>query len=230
MTDATWEGVRARLRALAERPLDDRAFDNGVFGALGHRFRLDDPLTPEGLADLEARTGVSLPEEYRGFLLHVGAGGAGPAYGVFPVLCEHGTWRWVGDGADLADLARLAEPFPRRGPDPARLEALLAERPDEEELDDGDDFDAALEEWSDRWEALMWSADRTVGAVPICHLGCATRQWLVLTGPERGRIWADNRVDEVDLEPLLDADGEPVTFTWWYLGWLEAAERELSLT
>lgn len=47
MTDAMWGGVRERVRALAERPVDDR-----VFGARGHQFRLADPLTPDGVAEL----------------------------------------------------------------------------------------------------------------------------------------------------------------------------------
>ncbi|WP_190064503.1 hypothetical protein [Streptomyces griseocarneus] len=63
----------------------------------------------------------------------------------------------------------------------------------------------------------------------IAHLGCALREWLVVSGPERGRVWSDGRADGVDLAPLLDDKlgdkGEPVTFTRWYLAWLEQAEQ-----
>ncbi|MEH0421207.1 SMI1/KNR4 family protein [Streptomyces sp. B21-083] len=89
---------------------------------------MEDRLTQGELAELEAQTGVRLPEEYRTFLLHVGAGGAGPAYGLFPVRRVQGRWRWEGAGADLADLSRLAEPFPDQGPDPKLLDDLLAQR------------------------------------------------------------------------------------------------------
>ena len=85
-----------------------------------------------------------------------------------------------------------------------------------------------MEAWDERWGRLVWSPDRTVGAVVICHLGCAARQWLVLSGPERGRIWSDDRVDDVDLAPLLDGDGQPVTFARWYLDWLGRAEAQVA--
>ncbi|WP_341867078.1 hypothetical protein [Streptomyces tirandamycinicus] len=71
---------------------------------------------------------VRLPEGFRMFLLPVGAGGAGPAYGLFPVRRVQGRWRWEGDGTELADLSRLAEPFPEHGPDPKLLEELAAPR------------------------------------------------------------------------------------------------------
>ncbi|MGW7096515.1 SMI1/KNR4 family protein [Streptomyces sp. NPDC054874] len=54
-------------------------------GSLGHRWVLEDPLSDEGLAELEAQAGVRLPDAYRTFLTCVSAGGAGPAYGLFPV-------------------------------------------------------------------------------------------------------------------------------------------------
>ncbi|WP_432176334.1 SMI1/KNR4 family protein [Streptomyces sp. Tue6028] len=219
MNDQTWTGIRQRVEALAARPDSTQ-----VFGALGHRFLLDAPLTPEDLSELQAQIGVELPEEYRDFLLQVGAGGAGPAYGVFPVRHVEGLWRWEGDGADLAELSRLAEPFPRRGPDPEDVESLLSEQPEEEDFEEIDEFDDAMEAWDARWEALMWAPERTVGAVVINHLGCALRQWLIISGPERGRIWSDDRADEQDLTPLLDGDGQPVTFGRWYRDWLEQAE------
>jgi hypothetical protein len=168
---------------------------------------------------------VRLPEEYRAFLLQVGAGGAGPAYGVFPVRRVQGRWRWEGDGADLADLSTLAEPFPERGPDSELLDALLAERPEEENYEDTEDFDDAIEAWDERWEAVLFAPARTAGAIVICHLGCAQREWLVVSGPHRGTIWSDPRADDADLEPLRDAEGKPVTFARWYTDWLDEAER-----
>ncbi|MGF1431066.1 SMI1/KNR4 family protein [Kitasatospora sp. LaBMicrA B282] len=222
LEETTWAGVRERVLALAEAP--GRA---AVFGSASHGFRLAEPLTPAELAELEARIGVVLPAEYREFLLRVGAGVAGPAHGLFPVRRVQGRWRWEGDGADLADLSRLAEPFPRQGPDRALVRAVLAERPMEEEYAEIEDFDDAIEAWDERWEEVMYSPDRTVGAVVINHLGCAARQWLVLSGPERGRIWADDRVDDLDLVPLLDEHGAPLTFARWYLAWLEESERQV---
>ncbi|GHI10177.1 hypothetical protein Scel_84980 [Streptomyces cellostaticus] len=103
MTDQWWADLRQRVEAAGAGPEGSR-----VFGALGHEWVVEDPLTQGELAELEAQTGVRLPEEYRTFLLRIGAGGAGPAYGLFPVRRVQGRWRWEGDGADLADLSRLA--------------------------------------------------------------------------------------------------------------------------
>lgn len=106
MTD--WTGVRDRVLALAGTPGGAE-----YFGARYHGFRLEEPLTAAELADVESLLRVELPEDYRTFLLQVGAGGAGPAYGLFPLRRGGGrAWRWIGDGADLTDPSLLAEPFP----------------------------------------------------------------------------------------------------------------------
>jgi hypothetical protein len=220
MTDQWWAGVRQRVEAAGAGPEGGK-----VFGALGHKWVLEEPLARGELAELEAQIGVRLPEEYRAFLLHVGAGGAGPAYGLFPVRRVQGRWRWEGDGADMADLSRLAEPFPDQGPDPKLLDDLLAQRPEEEDFDDIEDFDDAIEAWDERWDAVMFAPERTAGAIVICHLGCALREWLIISGSHRGTIWSDDRADDVDLVPLLNDDGKPVTFARWYSDWLEKAER-----
>jgi hypothetical protein len=216
---ALWPGVRERVAALAAAPEGGR-----VFGATGHGWALEAPLTGGELADLEARSGTRLPEEYRTFLTEVGAGGAGPAYGVFPVRLLDGRWEWEGDGADIADWSLLDRPFPG-GPDPARTKALMSERPDEDEFATEDAFEEAYDAWDERWAALMFDPAGTAGALAICHLGCAQREWLVVTGPHRGTIWSDFRADDGGLEPLRDPDGRPVTFARWYLDWLAAAER-----
>ncbi|MER7631906.1 MULTISPECIES: SMI1/KNR4 family protein [Streptomyces rochei group] len=220
MTDQQWADVRRRVAALGASPAS-----NEVFGALGHRWVLEKPLSDAEVAELEAQIQVRLPEEFRDFLLSVGAGGAGPAYGVFPVRRTEGRWRWEGDGAELADLSRLAEPFPERGPDPELLEELAAQCPDEEDFDDAEEFDESMEAWEERWDAVMFHPDRTVGAVVISHRGCALRDWLVISGPHRGTIWTDDRADEADLAPLRGDDGTPVTFARWYSDWLRHSER-----
>lgn len=220
MSDQLWVGVRERVEAAGAGPCGSE-----VFGAAGHGWIVEDPLTRDELAELEAQVGVRLPEEYRSFLRHVGAGGAGPAYGLFPVRRVGGRWRWEGDGADLADLSRLAEPFPERGPDAELIDDLLARRPEEEDFDDIEDFDDAFEAWDERWADVMFAPERTAGALVISHLGCAQREWLIVTGAHRGTIWSDCRVDDMDLAPLLDGDGRPVTFARWYTDWLEKAER-----
>ncbi|MBT2401871.1 SMI1/KNR4 family protein [Streptomyces sp. ISL-100] len=215
-----WAGVRERVVALGAQSTSSE-----VFGFFGHRWVLEEPLTEDGLAELEDQIGARLPEEYRTFLLHVAAGGAGPAYGLFPVRRVQGRWRWEGDGADLANLSMLAEPFPEHGPDPKTLDELLIQRPEEEDFEEIEDFDDAIEAWDERWDALMFAPERTAGAIVICHLGCALREWLVISGSHRGTIWSDGRADDSDLVPLLDDGGEPVTFARWYTGWLEKAEQ-----
>ncbi|WP_228976049.1 SMI1/KNR4 family protein [Streptomyces sp. DH12] len=216
MSTHMWAGVRERVTALAETPGVEAVFGFPRGGA-----PLERPLTPGELAELERYAGVRLPEEYRGFLLHVGAGGAGPAYGVYPVRRgPDGTWAWHGDGADMTLPTRLAEPFPVDRVDPAVLDTLLDEQPDEEEYDDEDEFDAANDAWEDRMGDVLWTDEITVGAVCLSTTGCAQRQWLVVSGPERGAMWDDPRCDDADLEPM------GVTFGEWYLEWLAEAERK----
>ncbi|MEU6158508.1 SMI1/KNR4 family protein [Streptomyces sp. NPDC047130] len=219
MNDQQWAGVRERVEALGSS-----SAGGGVFGAVGHRWVLEQPLGHTELAELEAQMKVTLPDDFRAFLLRVGAGGAGPGYGVFPVRRIQGRWRWEGDGAELADLSRLAEPFPEQGPDPELLQELAAECPEEEDFDESEEFDDAMEAWDGRWDAVMFDPDRTVGAFVISHRGCALRDWLVVSGPHRGTVWRDDRADETDLAPHLHDDGTPMTFASWYTGWLRQAE------
>jgi SMI1 / KNR4 family (SUKH-1) len=73
-----YDFIKNAVAALAER---DRALEH--FGALGHRYRLNAQLTESEIAAFEQHYGARLPEDYRGFLIQVGNGGAGPHYGIF---------------------------------------------------------------------------------------------------------------------------------------------------
>jgi hypothetical protein len=59
------------------------------------------------------------------------------------------------------------------------------------------------------------------GAFPVCHLGCALRLWLVVTGPEAGNLWEDNRADFNGLAPLQQSGHARVSFGLWYMSWLD---------
>ena len=221
---SVWEGVRQRVEALRTHGADGR-----VFGASEHSFVLEAALTTGELADLEAYLGVALPEEYRLFLTEVGAGGAGPTYGVFPVRREpDNTWRWHGDGADLTSVPLLTRPFPVQRIGSAALADLRQSCPDEDDFDDEEAFDAAIQAYDERVEALLWDDALTAGAICLEHIGCAQRTWLVVSGPARGQMWDDPRVDGLDLRPVVGSGGStPVTFAAWYLRWLDAAERAM---
>ncbi|MFI9273445.1 SMI1/KNR4 family protein [Kitasatospora sp. NPDC052896] len=221
MDDQLWVGVRERVEALAGVPT--QAGRHPVFGPGGHGFRLDPVLSPAAVVEVEARIGVELPQEYRTFLLQVGAGGAGPAYGLYPAQLKPGYPLWSGHNADTADYSRLAEAFPATPLDPTALRTLLARCPPEE-----DDRDPDYLAFLDRWNEVMWGPHRTVGAIPLCSLGDGREQWLVLSGPERGRIWNDDRADHGDLTPAPDGSGGTVTFARWYLDWLDSTEQRLS--
>ncbi|MDW6058250.1 SMI1/KNR4 family protein [Streptomyces sp. FXJ1.4098] len=80
----TWAGVRERVLALRKAPRWWAVF-GADFPDHGHNFELLPVLTEEQLGAVERRLGTELPEEYRTFLLEVGAGGAGPYYGLFPM-------------------------------------------------------------------------------------------------------------------------------------------------
>jgi len=67
------------------------------------------------------------------------------------------------------------------------------------------------------------------GAIPICHLGCALRQWLVITGSEDGNVWGDDRADHKGLYPLRATAHDRLRFFEWYRSWLDEVLARLDL-
>ncbi|MGK5518726.1 SMI1/KNR4 family protein [Micromonospora sp. URMC 107] len=217
MTHTDWSDVPGRLARLAADPGAE-----GIFGARAHRWTLEPPLRAGELAELEGQLRVELPEEYRSFLLAAGRGGAGPAYGLFPARRTDGRWGWAGDGADLTDRDSLARPFPHTEAfNPADA---LPEPPDEEDFDTVEAFNDAEEAYWERYDEVVYAPGHAIGLLYLCHLGCALREALVVSGPARGRMWADDTAEGGGFRPLLDDDGTPLGFARWYRRWLDAAE------
>jgi hypothetical protein len=204
--------------------LDRRDRRRKVFGSGSHQYRLNPPLPLPTIEAFERRHGVILPDDYRLFLAEIGNGGAGPAYGVFPLgqhdhchdFCAWEESDLVGDLSKRfphADAWNLPDSFWEREPDPPPDISL------EEE-------DRMMEAWDRELEANYWDPAIMSGAMPICHLGCAYRQWLVVNGDQRGYVWDDDRADHAGIRPLRDHEDRQQTFSDWYMRWLLGALGE----
>jgi hypothetical protein len=210
-----YESVRNAVEALRQR---DAAFE--LFGALRHRYELNPPLSELEIAEFEGRYGIRLPETYRHFVLNVGDGGAGPYYGLFrlgkmdDLDGEQTAWK------EGEFVGSLRDCWPHRQAWNLPEEALT--------IPDGLS-DEATEMAMDEINKRYWDAALVAGAFPICHHGCAYRDWLVVTGPEVGQVWHDARPDERGLQPYESTDGRRLTFAEWYLDWLGRALQKFGL-
>jgi hypothetical protein len=202
--------LRAALAALS-------AFDPGheVFGADTHRYDLAPPLPEETIAAFERDHRIALPIEYRAFLAHVGASGAGPYYGLSKLCPRHEAFEppppWPDEpadaGADDDHDADAAPPEARpRAPDPARpfrLQGLYPPRSDASR--------------PQHHEPLPAGADPLDGALHLAEHGCSYLSFLVLDGVHAGEVWDDYRAGDGSIGPT------GLGFLAWYERWLAEA-------
>ena len=174
-----------------------------LFGASTHRYQFNPPLKPEEVAAFEASQAVGLPEDYRDFILNVGNGGAGPCYGIYPLQPEGSIHHGMGNHnrIDLSVPFQHGEPWGADWLDLVDWDA--GERPD----------DSRMEEYLD--------TRHIAGSLCICHQGCSDFWLLVVKGNERGHVWMDGRGNLSGIFPESGADGERLTFSQWYLNWLD---------
>ncbi|MEU8789589.1 SMI1/KNR4 family protein [Streptomyces sp. NPDC048643] len=217
MSEDIWAGVRERVLRLGERPGAEK-----VFGARGHGFRLAPVMVEEQLRALEADLGGGLPAQYRSFLLRVGAGGAGPDYGLMAPASGDEGWQWVGIGlaypaqpttAEFAGRPFVAEALQRE------LDVIESQEPERNAYAADDAFRRAYAAWDARYEEL--SDAQEAGAVFLSEQGCGYASLLVMTGPSQGAIWEDLRPADRGIEPTGH------DFAHWYRSWLERAEQQL---
>lgn len=209
-------------RLLSE--LERKDCHRSVFGSVAHDYKVEPPISLSIIEEFEARHGIRLPDDYRCFITEIGNGGAGPYYGLFPFGQQDDELSWK-EGDLIGDVA---QPFPHveawnlpvsfwdQEPD------ITSDTPPEEE-------DRLWEAWDKVEQEHYWNPAIMNGAIPICHLGCALRQWLVVNGDQRGFIWNDYRADHRGISPLRNESGRQVTFSDWYMSWLHESIRHASL-
>ncbi len=192
----TPQTLRRRLRRIGAslRELEALDANREVFGADTHQYRRIEAVDETDLARWEKRQGVTLSEEYRAFIVQLFAGGPGPGYGLLPLDVRE------------KKFASLGRPFPW-GDDEA-LHALAQRR---KELKKGPFcwFGYEFERYPD-------------GCLTLNDYGCAWNGELVLTGPQRGRVWyvGDNAF------PLAHR-WRPTGFLDWYQDWIDESLAEL---
>lgn len=159
-----------------------------------------DPLPPAGepaVAALERHLGVAFPADYRRFLCDVSAGGA---------------WLYSVDDHLRGRTHKGLPGDPTRPFLHARAwnlsRAEFAAAPDE-----GADPDGYEAFW-----ARYFRSELIDGTIPLSDGGCSSWYLLVVTGPERGCVWEDDRGVDSGLAPV-SADGRHLRFPEFYL-WL----------
>jgi hypothetical protein len=183
-----------------------------IFGADAHGFHLN-PTLPEGdVRAFELRHSISLPRDYREFLIKVGNGGAGPHYGIFRLgemddNFDMAPWR----EGDSVGILSNAFPFEEEWNDISAMPKRGSEALDK----------SKYWEQMSAFEEVYWGTSVVNGSFPICHQGCALRILLIVTGPQAGYLWDDRRSEYAGLKPLRLADGSRATFLRWYEEWLE---------
>ncbi len=83
--------ILAKLKEVRKRGLKS-------FGCESHKFSLQAPLSEEAVRDFERQHGITLPDEFRRFVLEAGGSGAGPYYGLQPM-----DWWWNGFGSSTTE-------------------------------------------------------------------------------------------------------------------------------
>ena len=164
--------LKDRLKALKKA---DSALQ--VFGANYHKYRSSKPMTEKEVLAFERQHAITLPEDYRTFLLTVERGGAGPYYGLFPPTDYSHELENV-----KSDFLSL--PFPHQEAWP------FAE----------DSMDQSILDEEHKYFGNFW----VQGAMRLCPFGCGAIIVLVITGKARGQIWMDDRPNDYGVVPIAN--------------------------
>lgn len=202
---------KQQLERISEKLQNLRSLDTemSLFGAENHEYVMERVWTPEEITRFEQKWKITLPEEYRAFLLHIGSGGAGPYYGLEKP--EGGVYAVIGYDNELN---AISDPFPY-------VEAWNWEV---------DWYDDSKEE--EEWEAMdhdYHDPKRSAGLLRISDFGCGISMNLVLNGPCRGEIWTDDRANRSGIYPdHYFGNTERLRFLDWYELWLDRSIHELN--
>ncbi|MFN6461482.1 MAG: SMI1/KNR4 family protein [Nostoc sp. DedVER02] len=207
-------------KKLTQLAILDATFE--VFGSESHQYQLKPCLSDKDIQVFESRYNVTLPSEYKKFLLEIGNGGAGPGYGLSGIEYEEVIPELYQENYEI-----LSKPFP----------LIKAWNDLDLIVKNNTDFVANNDAYFD---------DKLIqGTLTITNYGCGIYGMLVITGEESGKIWIDDRTndngiypaslsfchafhdaDPDDLHPNNDEE-QPLSFYDWYEDWLNRSLHQI---
>ena len=205
-----------RLHNIKKKLLELKTLDTDytVFGSKSHEYKFDIPIELEKLQQYETNHNLSLPQEYREFLLTVSNGGVGPFYGLLALnynedqACNPSKEFPLTEGLNL-DITEIwfKDYLDSKGID--EVEMTEAQEDVFYELRDT--------KLNDLYDHV------TQGITFLAHEGCGMFSVLVLKGKAYGQVWFFDLVNDVGVFPLKNKDNSNMTFFDWYELWLDAA-------
>lgn len=211
-------------KKLTQLAVLDATFE--VFGSESHQYQLKSCLQDADIKFFETEYNITLPSEYRNFLLEVGNGGAGPGYGLYEIS-ETVPANEIATTQYQTNYEILSQPF------------LLTEA--------WNNLDLLIKNSS----GIVINNDAYLdnkliqGTLTIANYGCGIYALLVITGGQQGKIWIDDRTNDSGIYPASknfcqyfhDADHEefqpdsddeqPLSFYDWYDDWLNRSLSQI---
>lgn len=188
--------IKEKLQTAKEKDQDLK-----VFGAKGHKYILNSPLTTSQVADFETTYNITLPESFKAFLLQLGNGGqsyansgAGPFYGIYSLGDR--IWDLTDDPAKY--LSQEVKIYPHISDEEW---SLLMKITKEEDISD--------EAYS---EAI---GNIYAGILPLGPQGGDDLHGLILNGPHTGKVVY---LDKAESKPRFTYENH---FLDWYERWLD---------
>ncbi|MCC5646540.1 SMI1/KNR4 family protein [Nostoc sp. CHAB 5824] len=167
-------------KKLTQLAILDATFE--VFGSESHQYQFKPCLSNKDIQAFESRYNITLPSEYRNFLLEIGNGGAGPGYGLFG-LSGVESENAISEKLYPKNYEILSKPFP------------LTEA--------WNDLDLVVKNNT----GLVTNNDNYFnnkfiqGTLTITNYGCGIYAMLVITGDQSGKIWIDDRTNDNGIYP-----------------------------
>lgn len=187
---------------------NDKRFS--IFGSSSHRYLLNEKLSETEVRGFEEKYAITLPEEYRAFVLQVGNGGAGPYYGIRTLEDS----LFAGFNRNLSgEVLNLSLDFPFTEPWNMKFSEY-----------DGNEAQGAYQQFEKEYFAEKWET----GILRLCNYGCGASLNLVVKGKEKGHMWVDDRGSDGGIYPDVFFDQtDRTTFLDWYLMWLDMSLKEV---
>ena len=207
--------MKEQLQRIQQKLAQAKAADKDleVFGAKGHKYHLNPPVSEAEVLAFEEKYGISLPEDYRAFMLTIGDAKAkkldfiaGPYYGLYAFGTQVDDLLYEGSEIYLKAPCALS-------PDMTQEEWESLSDPlltDEEEEDEEEGYVIEVENKYFAERAKVFG-----GLLPLGSQGCTYYHALVLNGKYAGRVV------NVDLDLAQPKFAFETNFLDWYERYLD---------